>query len=216
MEDTKLIAKKRALEGSSNARRLRNTGTLPAIIYGDEKDAVSVEIDTHDFEQILHHSASESVIIDVELEGEGSVSVLVKDVQHHPVTSDLLHVDMMRVAANKPIQVDVILELVGEAAGVKAGGSLEHIMHTIGIECLPGDLVESFEVDVAELEIGDQLTVGDLTLGSQFSLLVDEDAIVAGVAAPRAEEEEEEEVEEGAEVSAEPEVITEKKDEDAE
>ncbi len=207
MEDTKLIAKKRDLEGSSNARRMRNAGSLPAVVYGDDKEPVSVEINAHDFEQILHHHASESLIIDVELEGEGLISVLVKDVQHHPVTSDPLHVDLMRVAANKPIHVDVQLELVGEAAGVKAGGSLDHVMHSIGVECLPGDLVEAFEVDISDLEIGKALHVSELNLDSKFKLLVDADAIVATVSGPKAEEE-------AAEEGAEPEVITEKKEEE--
>ena len=214
MEDIKLIAKKRDQEGSSNARRMRNAGSLPAVIYGEEKKPVSVELNAHNFEQILHHSASESMLINVALEGESDFSVLVKDVQHHPVTSDLLHVDLMRVAANKPIEVEITLDLVGEAAGVKAGGSLEHILHSIELECLPGDLVDSFEVDVSALEIGDSLTVADLKLGGKFTLLVEEDAIVAHVAAPRAEEEEEEEGAEGA-AGTEPEVITEKKEEEA-
>ncbi|MEN7972513.1 MAG: 50S ribosomal protein L25 [Verrucomicrobiota bacterium] len=213
MEDTKLIAKKRDLEGSSNARRMRKAGALPAVIYGAEKEPVSVEISAHDFEQILHHHVSENVIIDIELEGEGDMSVLVKEVQHHPVTSDLLHVDLLRIAADKPIQVDIPLDLVGEAVGVQAGGTLDHTMHAIGVECLPGDLVESIEVDVSGLEIGNALHVSELKLDSKFKLLVDEEAIVASVSGPQAEEEEEEAGEEG---SAEPEVIGEKKDEEAE
>jgi large subunit ribosomal protein L25 len=216
MENTKLIAKKRDLEGSSNARRLRNEGTLPGVIYGAEKEPVSVEFNSHDFEQVLHHSASESLLIEIELEGEGAVRVLVKDVQHHPVTSDLVHVDMMRVTAGKPITVDIQLELTGEAEGVKAGGILDHVMHSIGVECLPRDMVESFEVDVSELEIGQSLQVSDLKLGPKFKILVDADSIVAGVAAPRVEEEAEEEAAEGAEGAAsEPEVITEKKEGEA-
>jgi large subunit ribosomal protein L25 len=207
MEDTKLIAKKRDLEGSSNSRRLRRTGALPGVIYGDEKTPVSVEIEAHAFELILNHHASESMIINVALEGEGDISVLVKDVQHHPVTSDLLHVDLMRIAANKPIQVDIPLDLVGDAAGVKAGGSLEHTMHSIGVECLPADLVEAFEFDVSALEIGSVLSVADLGIDSKFKLLVDEEAIVASVHAPKVEEEEE------SESADEPEVISAKKEE---
>ena len=211
MEDKKLIAKKRSLEGSSNARRMRHTGNLPGVVYGSDKSPVSIEVDTHAFEQILHHHTSESLLIDISLEGEGDLSVLVKDVQHHPVSSELIHVDLLRVEANKPISVDIALEIVGDAAGVKAGGILDHTMHSIAVECLPGDLVESFEVDVSALEIGQSLQVSDLSLGSKYKLLVDEDAIVAGVSGPQAEEEEEvEEVEAGAE----PEVITEKKEED--
>jgi len=209
MEHTKLIAKKRDLEGSSNARRQRNAGTLPGVVYGAEKSPVSVVVDLHDFEQILHHSASESMLVDLELEGEGTLSVLVKDVQHHPVTSDLLHVDLMRVQANKPIHVDIAVELVGESAGVKAGGILDHVMHSIGVECLPADLVEAFEVDVSALEIGQSLDVSDLKLGAKYKLLVDEESIVAAVHGPTVEAEEE-----GEEAAAEPEVIGKDKDEE--
>jgi len=191
MENSKLIAKKRDLEGSSNARRLRTAGTLPGIIYGGGKDASSITFDTHDFEQLLHHSASESIIVEIDLEGEGSVSALVKAVQHHPVNGELIHVDLQRVVAGQAIQVTVAFELVGEAAGVKAGGVLEHVMHEIAIEVLPRNMVESFEVDVSELEIGDSVHISDLNLGAKFKVLTaDEDAIVASVAAPRAEEEE--------------------------
>jgi large subunit ribosomal protein L25 len=139
----------------------------------------------------------------------------VKDVQHHPVTGDLVHVDLQKVAADKAIQVGIAIELTGESVGVKAGGTLDHVMHSLSVECLPGDLVEAIEVDVSDMEIGNALHVSDLQLGDQFKVLADEDAIVASVSAPRAEEEEEAEevAEEGA---AEPEVITEKKAEEAE
>ncbi|HSR88564.1 MAG TPA: 50S ribosomal protein L25 [Pontiella sp.] len=209
MEDKKLIAKKRSLEGSSNARRMRSSGKLPGVVYGSGQPPVSIEIDLHDFEQILHHHTSESLLIDINLEGEGDLPVLVKDVQHHPVSSELIHVDLLRVEANKPISVDIALELVGEAAGVKAGGILDHVMHSIAVECLPGDLVESFGVDVSGLEIGQSLHVSDLNIDSRYKLLVDEEAIVAGVSGPKTEEEEETE-----EAGAEPEVITQKKEEE--
>jgi large subunit ribosomal protein L25 len=210
MEDTTLSAKKRDLEGSSNARRLRGSGQLPGVVYGAEKNPVSVLIDLHDFEQILHHHTSESLLIEIDLEGEGKMAVLVKAVQHHPVTSDLLHVDLMRVQADKAIAVDISLELVGECAGVKAGGILDHVMHSISVECLPADLVERFDVDVAKLQIGESVHVSDLNLGGKYKLLVDEDAIVAAVHGPRAEEE----AEEGEAVAAEPELVGGKKAED--
>ncbi len=212
MEDKKLIAKKRSLDGSSNARRMRHAGSLPGVIYGSDTAPVSIEVNAHDFEQILHHHTSESLLIAINLEGEGDLSVLVKEVQHHPVTSDLMHIDLMRVEANKPIHVDIAIELVGESKGVKTGGILDHVMHSIAVECLPGDLVEAFDVDVSKLEIGDSLHVSDLNLGDKYKILVDEAAIVAGVSGPQAEAEEEEEGE-GAE---EPEIITEKKEADAE
>ena len=200
MEDKKLIAKKRELEGSANSRRMRAAGQLPGVVYGAEKDPVSVVVDLHDFEQILHHHTSESLIIAVEVEGEGDMSVLVKDVQHHPVTSDLLHVDLMRVEADKEISVEVEIELVGEAAGVKAGGVLDQVMHSITVECLPADLVEKFEVDVSTLEIGKSLHVSDLTLGAKYKVLLDDEAIVASVSGPHSESDEDDD-------ASEPEVI---------
>ncbi len=219
MEDTKLIAKKRELQGSANARRLRKSGSLPGVIYGDGEDAMAVLFGMHDFELLLHHHASETMLVGIAIEGEGDVTALLKDVQHHPVTGDLLHADFLKVAADKPIQVEIALQIIGEAAGVKAGGSLEIVMHTLGVECLPGDLVESIEVDVSEMEIGDILHVSNVTLGSALKLLSDPEAIVVSVAEPRAEEEEEEEdvLGEGVADAAEPEVISEKKaDEEAE
>lgn len=207
MEDVKLIAKKRDLQGSSNARRLRKDGSLPGVIYGDGKGGVPVQLETHVFEQVLHHHASETILVDIELEGEGKLSVLVKDVQHHPVTSELVHVDLQKVDADKPIQVELSLDIAGEAAGVKAGGILEIVMHSIAVECLPGDLVESIEIDVSKMGIGDVLHVSDIKLGSKLELLSDPEAIVATVAEPRVEEE----PEEGAGEGAEPEVISERK-----
>lgn len=174
-------------------------------MYGADKDPVSVAVDVHDFEQILHHHASESMIINIAVEGEGDMSVLVKDVQHHPVTSELVHVDFMRVEADRPIHVDIEIELVGDAAGVKIGGLLDQVMHTIGVECLPADLVEKFEVNVSELAIGQSLHVSDLNLGAKYKVLVDPAAIVVSVSGPTVEAEGE------GEASAEPEVITAKK-----
>ncbi len=216
MEDTKLIAKKRALQGSSNSRRLRKTGALPGVIYGEGEDATIIQFDMHDFEQLLHHHTSETMLVEIDVEGEGNVSALVKDVQHHPVTGDLLHVDLQKVSADKPIQVEISLVPIGEAAGVKAGGSLDLVMHSISVECLPGDLVECIEVDVSDLEIGNVLHLSDLKLSAKLKLLSDPEAIMIAVSAPRAEEEEVEEVSEETE-GAEPEVISEKKaDEEAE
>lgn len=205
MEDIKLIAKKRELDGSSNARRLRGEGSLPGVVYGGDKEPVSVMVDTHDLEQILHHHASESVMIEIDLEGEGDTRVLVKEIQHHPVTSDLVHVDMQRVVAGQTMNVDIQIELVGEAAGVKAGGTLDHVMHSISVECLPKDIVEAIEVDVSDLEIGQNLHVSDLGIDDTFKVLVDSDAIVCGVSGPMAEVDEDEEA-----AAGEPEVLTEK------
>jgi large subunit ribosomal protein L25 len=217
MEDVKLIAKKRDLQGSSNSRRLRKSGSLPGVIYSEGGEATAVQLNTHDFEQVLHHHSSESVIVEVSVEGAGDITALVQEVQHHPVSSDLIHVDLLKVDANVAIHVEIPVEVVGEAEGVKAGGSLELVLHNLLVECLPGDLAEYIEVDVSALEIGDVIHVSDITVDAKLKLIGDEDAIILTVAAPRVESEDDEDAEEGAVVGAEPEVINEKKaDEGAE
>ena len=204
MEDTKLIAKKRDLEGSSNARRMRHAGALPGVIYGAKKAPVSVELDAHSFERILNNHSNETMIIEIELEGEGDLSVLVKEVQHHPVNSTLMHVDLQRIVAGQTIQVDIEVVLVGESEGVKAGGSLDQVMHSIGVECLPKDLVDAIDVDISDLAIGSNLHVSDLGIDAKFKLLVDDTAIVCAVAGPKGEEEDADDA------GTEPVVITEK------
>ena len=213
MEESRLIAKKRELQGSANARRLRRTGNLPAVIYGDGKDGLSIQLDTHDFELLLHHHSSETVLVDIEIEGEGAISALVKDVQHHPVTGEVMHVDLQKMDAKKAIQVEIPVELVGEAEGVKSGGLLELVMHEIAVECLPGDLQESIEIDISGMEIGDALHLGDLDLGSKFKLMGDPEAIIVVVSEPHLETEESDE--EGEPSATEPEVISEKKADEA-
>ena len=210
MEAQQISVKKRSLEGTSASRRMRRAGSLPGIVYGIDSNPLSVELETHVVEQVLHHHASETILVDIDLEGEGAVSVVIKDVQHHPVSGALVHVDLQRVAANQTLQVEVSLELEGEPEGVKVGGLLDHVMHTILVECLPGDLPEMVNVDVSELEIGSSIHVSDLKLGSKITVLSDADAVVAGVSAPRVVQEEDED----GDAAAEPEVITEKPSEE--
>jgi large subunit ribosomal protein L25 len=211
MEEVKLVAKKRDLQGSAHARRLRKAGSLPGVIYGAGEEAVSVVFDMHDFELMLHHHTSETMIVDVELEGEGLISALVKDVQHHPVTGELVHADLQKMDAKTAIHVEIQVNPVGEAEGVKMGGSLDQVLHTVNIECLPGALVEEIEVDVSDLSIGDVLHLSDLKLDKSLKLLDDPEAVLFSISGPRSEEEDEEASEA---VAGEPEVITEKKVED--
>ena len=199
MEDTKLIAKKRDLQGSSNARRMRKAGALPGVLYADGAEALAVELDLHAVEVMLHHHMSETMLVDLEIDGEGAVSALVKEVQHHPVTGGLLHIDLQKMDAKRAIRVGIQVEITGEAAGVKAGGSLEVVLHEIAVECLPGDLMETLELDVSDLEIGDVLHISDLDLGGSYKVLDAADSVIVAVTGPTAEESDEDE--EGAAVA---------------
>lgn len=206
MEETKLIATKREKTGSSDMRRLRRAGILPAVIYSEGQPGLTVQVDLHTFEELIHHHGGESMMIDVEVEGEGTFPVLVKDVQHHPVSGGLLHVDLYKVSMDKKFQAEIPIEVIGDAAGVAEGGLVEMQMHSIAVECLPGDLIDAVEIDVTDLKIGDSVTVKDIALDAEtYNFLVDDDAIVVSVSAPRVGDDEG-----GEEGASEPEVIGEK------
>ena len=211
---SKLIVKKRNNQGTSSSRRMRSDGLLPGIIYGSDKESNIVEMNLNQVEKILKNHSSDSVLIEVDLEDEGSVRVLLKEVQYHPVTSSILHVDLQRVVAGKPIQVDVAIELNGEPEGVKSGGIIDHKIHSLSVECLPKDMIESIPVDITNLEIGDSLTVSDITVTSKIKILSDENLQVISINAPKVIDSNDEETEEADEASTEPEVITEKNEEE--
>tara|TARA_B100000963_G_C22385043_1_gene561854 strand:- start:107 stop:745 length:639 start_codon:yes stop_codon:yes gene_type:complete len=211
---SKLIVKKRNNQGTSSSRRMRSDGLLPGIIYGSDKESDIVEMNLNQVEKILKNHSSDTVLIEVDLEDEGSVRVLLKEVQYHPVTSSILHVDLQRVVAGKPIQVDVAIELNGEPEGVKSGGIIDHKIHSLSVECLPKDMIESIPVDITNLNIGDSLKVSDITVTSKIKILTDENLQVICVNAPKVIDSSDEEAEESNEVSAEPEVITEKNEEE--
>jgi len=209
----KLSIKKRNIQGSSSSRRMRTEGVLPGIMYGSDDEPNPVEMSLHQVEQILKNHNSDTLLIEVDLENEGSTRVLMKEVQYHPVTSSILHVDLQRVVAGKPIQVDIAVELKGEPEGVKSGGLLDHITHTISIECLPKDMITSVEVDISNLEIGNTLSVSDINLPSQIKILSDENLLIVSVNAPKVNDSVDAEESESEE-SSEPEVINEKTEEE--
>lgn len=173
----------------------------------------------HDFKMALKGHASEHLIMDLDVEGEQGHKVLLKDVQHHPVSGRVLHADFHEVSMTKKLRVEIPITLVGDPVGVtQMGGILEHILRSVEVECLPADILEHVDIDVGNLSIGDSVTVGDIKLDmAKYTIISDESLAVATVAAPRAEEEVKpaEEAVAGAEAAG-PEVITEKKPEEGE
>lgn len=212
--DAKITVKNRDLKGSANARRLRREGQVPGVIYRDGAEARPVSLPKHEFEQLLHHHTSEHVMIQIQIEGKEE-AVLLKEVQHDAMTGGVVHVDLQEVAMDKKLHVEVPVELIGEAEGVKnQGGVLDHLVHELEILCLPADIPESINIDVSALKLGDILTVKDIPVdASKITILMDGDVGVASVSLPKVADEAA--AEEGA--ATEPEVIREKKaDESAE
>ena len=220
MKETKLTAKTRAEKGSASAGRLRRTGSFPAVVYGEGRPGLDIQLNEHDFVVMLRTHRSENMIVDLTVEGRAQpMKVMVKAMQHHPLSGRVIHVDFYEVSMTRKIEIDVPVKLVGVPTGVaNEGGILEHVLRTLAVQCLPGDLIEEFELDVADLHIGKTLRVRDVPVdAAKYKVLSDPDQVVAAVAAPRTEEEEKAATEtDAATAAAGPEVLTEKKDEEGE
>ena len=219
MKETKLTAKLREAKGSAASGRLRRTGWFPAVVYGEGRPGLDIQLNEHDFVMMLRSHRSENMILDLAVEGlEKTYKVMLKAMQHHPITGRVIHVDFYEVSMTRAIQIEVPVKLVGVPNGVtNQGGMLEHVMRTMALECLPGDVIEELELDVTALNIGDTLRVRDVPVDTaKFKLLDDLDQVIVAVAAPRLEAEPAA-AEAGAEgAAAGPEVLTEKKEAEGE
>src|SRR6266481_4954690 len=211
-KQVKLKAERRTATGRSAARKLKARGALPAIIYGAKDKPQPLQLSARDIHAMLSHASGENILVELEIDGEKSNRLaLVKEIQHSPVGSDVLHIDFHAVSMDETIQADVPLEALGIANGVKNfGGLLEQSLRSLAIECLPRDLPDRITVDVSELNIGDSIHVRDIQLPSGVGAKVQPDLTAFSVVAPIVEEEP---VVAEAEAAAGPEATTEKKEE---
>ncbi|HYV29758.1 MAG TPA: 50S ribosomal protein L25, partial [Candidatus Binatia bacterium] len=169
-------------------------------------------------EDLIHHSVSETILVDLAVEGDTNSArlVLVQEVQHHPLTGKVLHVDFHEVAEDEKVTVTVPVETTGEAAGVKTGGGvLEHVLFKIKVRALPRGLPEVITVDVTPLEIGQSIHLGEIPLPPGVEVVGDKKIPVISVAAPITEAQEAAALEGATTPLAEPEVLKEKKEEGA-
>ena len=160
-------AKSREDTGKGASRRLRRlTGEVPAIIYGGKKDAEKISILHKDITKALENDAVYSSIISLSIDGKAE-DTIIKDIQRHPAKQIILHMDFLRVSKTTKLQTRVPLNFINEdtCVGVKLGGGLiAHTMTDIEVSCLPKDLPESIDVDMAEVDVGQIVHLSDLTL----------------------------------------------------
>ena len=215
MKSVSLSVYPRTLTRRGGVKKLRAKSRVPAIIYGRHHPPQVLEINLHDFEKLFHQSASENILLDLSVEGDAQAKrlALVQEVQHHPLSGDVLHVDFHEVAENEPVTVMVPVEAVGEAAGVKEGGVLEHVLFKLRVRALPRDLPEAIRVDVSPLLAGQSIHIGEIQSPPGSEILGDKKTTVLSVAVPITEAQEAAEAEAATEGVTEPEVIMEKKDE---
>jgi len=219
MEAITVEATLRDDRGKNAARRLRQTGQVPAVLYGGKEESVAVTVNARQVTGILRSESGHNTIFTVKLPG-GEQEAMLKDWQVDPVKGTLLHVDMLRVAMDVRMRFKVPVHTFGEPQGVKLqGGIFEMVTREVEVECLPADIPEEFEVDITELLIGKQLRASDLPVDpAKIKLVTDPQRVIAHVVALRAEEEKPvEAVAAEAVAPAEPEVIKKgKKEEEGE
>jgi large subunit ribosomal protein L25 len=199
---TALSVQSRDPSGSRAARRLRREGNVPGVVYGGGEDPVSFQINSRELRLAL---ANAGAVLDLSIDGAAATPVVVKELNRHPVTDATTHIDLLRVRLDQAIQATVVLELTGteDAPGVKEGGVLEHVTRELTIEALPGDIPDSIQHDVSEMQIGDNVTVEAVRAPSGVTLVDDPETVIATLTPPRLQAEAEEEIEQETELVAE-------------
>jgi len=188
--------------GKGSARKLRASGRLPAVIYGPGGDAVALSVCPRDLIQIFKASENRNTVLNLALEGD-PVKALVRSVQRHPVTRELLPVDFYRVDDDREVEVMIPVNPVGRPEGAVLGGRLRLIRRVLRARCKPADIPVTFDVDVTHMNINDMIMASDISIPEGVSLVLDGDINVVTVYGSRASlEEEEEEEEEGEETEA--------------
>ena len=193
MKTVALHAFPRTLARRGGVKKLRTTGRVPAVIYGGQAKPENVEVVAKELGDLIMHSVSENLLVDLEVKDNQKPKrlALVQEIQHHPLSGALLHVDFHEVSPTEKVTLMVPVETSGEANGVKNGGGvLEHALFKIRVRALPKDLPEAIVVDVTTLELGKSIHLGDIKAPEGVEILGDKKVSVISVALPRTEAEE--------------------------
>ncbi len=192
--------------GKNAARRTRVAGRIPGVVYGAGGPVIPVSVDPIGIKNILRSEAGHNSIFTLNVRGKAPARAMIRDWQSEPIRGGLLHVDLVRIALDHKLKLQIAIHITGEPKGVKLeGGVFEFMLREVEVECLPDDIPEAINVDVAQLGLGQSLRVSELAVNPKVKVLTESNRVVAHVVAPRAEEEKPAETVEAA--PAEPEVI---------
>ena len=208
MEKIELQATVRKSVGNGPARVLRRAGQIPAVLYGRKIEPVLLSVNTKDLEQILKKGSFGQFILTLVIQNGKKMTkpAIIKELQTHPVSGNLIHIDFYEVDMKRQIKVMVPVVTTGKSVGIEEGGLLNIVRRELEVFCLPGDIPETIEIDISELGIGDSIHLEDLPLGENVEVVTDVNFTVVTVLSPKVEEEvveEEEEELEGEEEGAE-------------
>jgi large subunit ribosomal protein L25 len=211
MEKIQLKAEIREAIGKKPSKKIRNEGFVPAVVYKAGKETISLKINEKELAYALKTKAGANVLIGLTIGGDKAKerTVLIKEVQHHPIKEAIVHVDFQEILLTEKLIIDVPIVTKGQAEGVvKEEGVLERVLWELKIECLPADIPGKIEVEVTNLKIGDSILVKDIKAPAGVRILNAPDQTVVTVKMPYVEKP----AEEGAEAAIEPELIREKKE----
>ncbi|MBR9984996.1 MAG: 50S ribosomal protein L25/general stress protein Ctc [Desulfosarcina sp.] len=197
MEIMNLKARQREAVGNGPSRVLRRDGKIPAILYGPKTEPIKLAIDRLELEPIFRSGAVAQKLLKLQIDGVDTVrNVMVKEMQKHPVSRTLLHLDLYEVSMDQKIKVMVPVVTTGKSAGVEMGGTLQIIRRELEVFCLPDQVPENISIDITALEIGDSFHVEELPLDEAVEIPADVNFTILTILSPTAEEEEEVEGEE--------------------
>ena len=185
MSTATLSATLRSESGKGAARALRRAGSVPAVIYGHKRQAMSLSVPTRELERLLERVSAETTVVELSIDGKVS-RTLIREIQKHPYKKQLVHVDFLELVAGEMITVNVPLVIVGVSVGVRSfGGILDQTMRELEVTVDPSAIPNHIDVDVSALGVGDSIHVSDLKLPAGVTVLDDPEASVVVVAAPK-------------------------------
>ncbi len=195
MEFSELNAITRTTTGNGPARRLRQEGLMPAVLYGRGTAPIALTINTRELEHALKSGSVAQSIFRLTIDGEKKTprSVMIKELQTHPTSRDLLHADFYEIDMKRKINTQVPVAITGKSRGVEDGGTLQLVRRELDVICLPGAIPSEITIDITELGIGDSIHVEELDLPEEIEIPHDVDFTIVTVVAPTLEEEPEEE-----------------------
>lgn len=215
MKSVLLTAYPRSQTRRAGAKQIRSSGRIPAVIYGRQVTPQNLEVVGHELEDLIHNASAENLLLDLSVVEDARPKrlALVQEIQHHPVTGGIVHMDLHEVQEDEPVTITVPVEAVGESIGVKNGGVLEHVRFSLRVRALPKNLPEVLAVDVSHLEIGQSIHLGEIKPPEGVEILGDKKISVLAVAAPLTEEQEKALEAAATAASGEVEMLKEKKEE---
>ena len=199
MELIELKTKIRTTTGNGPARRLRMSGQIPAVVYGPKTEPVLLSVNKSDLEILFKKGGIGQVVLNLVIQKNGetlTMPAMIKELQTHPVSRNFIHIDFYEIKMDQKITAKIPVVTTGIAKGVELGGILQIIRRELEVECLPLEVPESIEIDISDLDIGDSIHVGKISLEGEIELLEDDNYTVVTMLSPKLEEEEPEEEEE--------------------